>query len=60
VTPTPTPTPARRITFEASLAFERLHEEAYRDRGYEVMPIPPGSVAERIEAILSAAAGWPF
>lgn len=54
------PTPARRITFEASLAFERLHEEAYRDRGYEVMPIPPGSVAERIEAILSAAAGWPF
>jgi len=55
-----TPTPARRITFEASLAFERLHEEAYRACGYEIVPIPPGSVAGRIEAILSAVASRSF
>lgn len=55
-----TPTPARRITFEASLVFERVHEEAYRACGYEIMPIPPGSVAERIAAILSAVASRPL
>jgi hypothetical protein len=33
-----TPTEARQIGFEESLRFETIHEEAYRDRGFELTP----------------------
>jgi predicted ATPase len=33
-----TPTEARRITFEEAVRFEKIHEEAYRDFGFELSP----------------------
>jgi predicted ATPase len=46
-----TPTEARRISFEETLRFERIHEETYRDLGFELIPIEPASVAERVRQI---------
>jgi predicted ATPase len=40
-----------RITFEETLRFERIHEETYRNRGFELIPIEPASVAERVRSI---------
>lgn len=41
------PTPARRISYPESLIFERLHEEAYREHGFELIEVPPGTVEAR-------------
>ncbi len=41
------PTAARRISYEESIVFERLHEEEYNRLGFEIIDIPPGPVAER-------------
>lgn len=49
-----TPTEARRISFEEALRFERIHEETYRDFGFEIFPVEPGSVAERVAGIKAA------
>jgi predicted ATPase len=49
-----TPTEARRITFEETLRFERVHEETYRDLGYEIVPVEPGGLSERVAAIKTA------
>ena len=49
-----TPTAARRITFEETLRFERIHEETYRDFGFELVSIEPGSVADRVKAVKAA------
>ena len=46
-----TPTEARRISFEASLRFERVHEEIYSSFGFELVPIAAGSVLDRAAAI---------
>ncbi|WP_354668923.1 AAA family ATPase [Caulobacter sp. RL271] len=48
-----TPTAARRIGLEEARAFERTHEEAYAELGFELVPVAPGSVAERVEAVLA-------
>ncbi|HZC22748.1 MAG TPA: AAA family ATPase [Candidatus Binatia bacterium] len=48
-----TPTEARRISFEEALRFERIHEETYRDFGFEIFPVEPGTVAERVASIKS-------
>lgn len=45
------PTAARRITFEDSLAFERLHEQVYQDLGYQLVEVPPGPLADRVALI---------
>jgi predicted ATPase len=46
-----TPTEARRISFEETLRFERIHEKTYRDLGFELIPIEPASVLERVRLI---------
>lgn len=46
-----TPTEARRITYEESVRFEQIHESAYRDLGFEIILIDPGSVSDRVEHI---------
>jgi predicted ATPase len=46
-----TPTEARRITFEETVRFEKVHEEIYRDFGFELVPVEPGSVLERVTVI---------
>ncbi|WP_431040472.1 AAA family ATPase [Streptomyces sp. P1-3] len=45
------PTAARQITFQESLAFERIHEQSYRQFGYEIIDVPAGEVANRAAAI---------
>ena len=49
-----TPSEARRITFEEALRFERIHEETYRNFGFEIFPVEPGTVAARAAAIKAA------
>ena len=49
-----TPTEARRITFEDALRFEKIHEETYRDLGFELISVERGSLAERVSLIKAA------
>jgi predicted ATPase len=48
------PTEARRISFEEALRFERIHEKTYREMGFAIAWIEPGTVAERSAAIKKA------
>ena len=48
------PTEARRISFEETLRFERVHEKTYRDFGFELVSIEPGSLTDRVAAIKAA------
>src|SRR5499425_3737642 len=43
-----TPTEARRISLEETLRFEKIHEETYRNFGFELVSIEPRSLAERV------------
>jgi predicted ATPase len=47
-------TAARRISFEDSLVFEQLHEQTYRDLGFEAVDVPAGPLADRVALILQA------
>ena len=49
-----TPTEARRITFEETLRFEKIHEELYRDFGFELISVEPRSLMERVGIIKAA------
>jgi predicted ATPase len=46
-----TPTAVRRISLEEALRFERVHKETYRNHGFELVPIAPRSLLDRVEAI---------
>ncbi|HKO21022.1 MAG TPA: AAA family ATPase [Candidatus Eisenbacteria bacterium] len=37
----------RTMSFEATLPFQRLLEDAYEEAGYELIEVPRGSIAER-------------
>jgi predicted ATPase len=45
------PTAARRISLEDSLAFERVHEQAYCERGFRLIEVPAGPLAQRASLI---------
>lgn len=49
-----TPTAARRISLEDARRFEAMHEAAYRERGYDLIPVAPGPPAERAAAVLAS------
>ena len=49
-----TPTEARRISFEETVRFERIHEETYREFGFELVSVEPGSLIERVNIIKAA------
>jgi predicted ATPase len=49
-----TPTEARRISFEDTVRFEKIHEETYQDFGFELVSVEPGSLAERVSIIKAA------
>jgi predicted ATPase len=49
-----TPTDARRISFEETVRFEKIHEETYRDFGFELVSVEPGSIGERVSIIKAA------
>lgn len=46
------PTEARKISFEESLAFEKLHWETYNSFGYDCIRITVDSLSERVKNIL--------
>ena len=45
------PSAARKITFEDSLKFEKVHEETYRSFGYECIKVAPLELVARVEKI---------
>ena len=49
-----TPTEARRISFEETVRFEKIHEETYREFGFELVSVEPGSLMERVRIIKAA------
>jgi predicted ATPase len=49
-----TPTEARRISFEETVRFEKIHEEIYQDFGFDLVSVEPGSLAERVNIIKAA------
>jgi predicted ATPase len=54
------PTEARRISFEEALRFERIHEDVYRQFGFDLISIEAASLDERvaeIKAIVAAKCG---
>lgn len=44
-------TAARRISLEDSLAFEQLHEQTYRDLGFQLAEVPAGPLTERVALV---------
>ena len=46
-----TPTAARRISYPDSLRFAALHEQAYREFGFTLVPVPKAPVAERVALV---------
>jgi predicted ATPase len=45
------PTAARRISLADALVLERLHEETYREFGYDLIDVPAGRISDRISLI---------
>jgi len=45
------PTQARRISFEDSLRFEKVHEETYHAFGHELIRVPDRDLSSRVEQI---------
>jgi predicted ATPase len=50
-------TAARRISFEDSLVFERVHEETYREYGFDLVEVPAGPLMTRV-AIVQRVIGY--
>lgn len=46
-----TPTDARRISLEDAARFETVHEATYREFGFDLVAIEPGSVVQRVAQI---------
>jgi len=44
-------TPARQISFEDSLVFERLHQQVYCDLGFQLVEVPAGPLVDRVALI---------
>jgi predicted ATPase len=47
-------TEARKISYEETVRFERIHERTYRDLGFEIAYIGPGSVLDRVRELKHA------
>jgi predicted ATPase len=48
------PTAARRISFEDSLRFERIHEATYREYGFDLVDVPAAPLPERVTVVARA------
>jgi predicted ATPase len=49
-----TATEARRISFEESVRFEKIHQQTYREFGFELISVEPQTVLERVSFIKAA------
>jgi predicted ATPase len=45
------PTEARRISFADALAFEAVHEQTYRELGFDLVDVPAGPLADRVALV---------
>jgi predicted ATPase len=52
-----TATEARRISYPDALAFEAVHEQVYREHGFDLVDVAPGTVAVRAAFVESTIAG---
>ncbi len=52
-----TPTEARRISFEETVRFEKIHEQAYARFGFEIIFIEAAPLLDRVCAIVKAVQG---
>jgi predicted ATPase len=52
-------TAARRITFEDALEFERVHEQTYRELGFDLVDVPAGPLGDRVAVIQKTLACFP-
>ncbi|WP_328979822.1 ATP-binding protein [Streptomyces canus] len=50
------PTSARRISYQESLVFEKVHEETYRELGYQLIDIPADDLRHRLATVTSVIA----
>lgn len=46
------PTKARKISFEESLLFEKIHAETYTSLGYNLMKVAPEAILQRVNCII--------
>lgn len=46
------PTEARKISFEESLLFEKIHAEIYTSLGYDLIKVAPEALSERVHRIM--------
>jgi predicted ATPase len=53
-----TPTAVRRISYAQSVTFERFHQQAYRNHGFELIDVPAATVGERVELIDRCLRSW--
>ena len=53
-----TPTAARRITLAQSIRFERFHQWAYRDHGFELIDVPVGTPEQRAQQVDRYIQSW--
>ncbi len=51
-----TPTAARRISQEDAAAFEKVHEETYRELGFRLIDVAAGPLADRVGRLKRAVA----
>ncbi|GHO48386.1 AAA family ATPase [Ktedonospora formicarum] len=47
------PTEARKITFEESLLFEKIHAETYASLGYNLIKVAPEAISQRVHRIIN-------
>ncbi|MCX4854582.1 hypothetical protein OG426_50070 [Streptomyces canus] len=45
-----------RISYQESLVFEKVHEETYRELGYQLIDIPADDLPHRLAAVMSVIA----
>jgi predicted ATPase len=50
-------TSARRISFADSLVFEQVHEQTYRDLGFDLVDVPAGPLTDRVALIRRSTVG---
>jgi len=51
-----TRTAVRRISYPDSLRFAAVHAEVYRERGFTLLDVPAGPVAQRVRLVESVLA----